>query len=81
MDKKISLKDRRLAEKEKKAQARKSFEEKYMVTCLSEGVCDLLWNKAWEDGHASGFHEVEMLYEDLAEIAKSSFRLGREQSE
>lgn len=29
---------------------------------------DLLWNKAWEHGHSSGLSEVEIWYNDLAEL-------------
>ncbi len=44
---------------------------------LPEAVTDLVFRKAWEDGHASGEHEVEQIYEDLAEIAKAAHAAGQ----
>ena len=29
---------------------------------------DLLWQKAWEQGHSSGLHEVAIVYADIAEL-------------
>jgi hypothetical protein len=31
---------------------------------------DLLWAKAWELGHSSGYDEVITIYEDLMELIK-----------
>lgn len=31
---------------------------------------DLLYDKAWEIGHANGFSEVEFWFEDLAELIR-----------
>lgn len=36
---------------------------------LTQAQFDLLWHKAWEDGHASGLHEVLYHFEDLYELA------------
>lgn len=35
-------------------------------------ISDLVFAKAWEDGHANGEHEVEQVYEDLAEIVMAT---------
>lgn len=29
---------------------------------------DLLWSKAWDHGHSSGYDEIISVYEDLAEL-------------
>lgn len=44
---------------------------------LSESVTDLVFRKAWEDGHGCGEHEVEQVYEDLAEIAQKAYEAGQ----
>lgn len=31
---------------------------------------DMLWSKAWERGHSSGYHEVYGVYNDLVELIK-----------
>lgn len=31
-------------------------------------ISDSVFRKAWEDGHGNGEHEVEMVYEEIAEI-------------
>lgn len=38
----------------------------------TEGMlkADLLWQKAWEFGHASGLYDVENWYNDLVELIK-----------
>ena len=33
-------------------------------------VQDLIFHKAWEDGHSSGYFEVEGFYEDYADFAE-----------
>ena len=40
-------------------------------------VTDKVFRKAWEDGHASGTHEVEQQYRELAEIVALAFDHGR----
>lgn len=36
---------------------------------VPEAAQEAIWNYAWEEGHASGYDEVEMHYRDLADIA------------
>jgi hypothetical protein len=36
---------------------------------VSEAQFDLLWNKAWEDGHSEGLQSVVFRFEELYEIA------------
>ena len=36
---------------------------------LSQGQFDLLWHKAWEDGHSNGLHSVVYYFEDFYELA------------
>lgn len=43
---------------------------------LPNAVRDAVWKKAWDDGHASGIHEVEMHYEELADIVKAAYEAG-----
>lgn len=33
-------------------------------------IDDRVYDKAWQEGHSSGLHEVEVHYEDLAELAQ-----------
>lgn len=64
--------DRREREWEEVQAERVQIEAEYGTTGMSQRVRDLIWNKAWEDGHASGMHEVRMQYDDLADIAKAA---------
>lgn len=43
---------------------------------LPKTVAAKVFDKAWEDGHANGEHEVAMHYEEIAEIAKAAFEAG-----
>jgi hypothetical protein len=47
---------------------RESLEQKHgMLTHLKR---DMLWQLAWEHGHASGYSEVILWYEELVELLK-----------
>jgi hypothetical protein len=37
-------------------------------------VDDKLFAKAWENGHSSGYHEVELIYCDLADLVLAACR-------
>ncbi|MFE6967209.1 hypothetical protein ACFVAJ_19145 [Agromyces sp. NPDC057679] len=37
---------------------------------LPEAVAPIIFERAWEDGHSSGYSEVESQYVDLAEFAR-----------
>lgn len=39
---------------------------------------DMIWRKAWEDGHSSGYSEVENYYMDLASFAEDAVTQNRE---
>jgi hypothetical protein len=36
-----------------------------------------IWGKSWEDGHSSGYNEVEGHYLDNADFAEFAFNAGR----
>jgi hypothetical protein len=63
------LKARRLAEQDRVKAFRVELESNVNLRGVSEGAKDKIWTLAWEYGHASGLHEVQMMYEDFAEIA------------
>lgn len=35
---------------------------------LPQSVRDAIWDKAWEDGHSSGLYNVEIHYEEVADL-------------
>jgi hypothetical protein len=41
------------------------------ASSLPTKIWDRLWAKAWEDGHAHGYHDVEMHYIDMADFAEA----------
>ena len=45
---------------------------KYLRPNVPDNVAQRVFDKAWEDGHASGIHEVEMHYDDLSEIVNAA---------
>jgi hypothetical protein len=47
---------------------RKSLEEEHGT--VGHPKADLLWEKAWEDGHSGGYGEVLNYYIDLVELVK-----------
>lgn len=58
-------------------QAEQDLRLKYLDPEMPAKVAERVFDKAWEDGHASGLHEVEMHYDDLAIIANHAFEAGR----
>lgn len=56
---------RRLSEE---ARERVRMEKKYGTYELKEAVRDKLWSMAWDQGHSSGYAEVEIYYADLAKL-------------
>lgn len=48
---------------------------KYLPDVPKE-VAAKVFDKAWEDGHANGLHEVEQHYEEIAEIVKAGYEAG-----
>jgi hypothetical protein len=59
---------KRLRDEENKRRLdfRIAMAEKYSVTGHPKE--SKLWNLAWEYGHAAGYHEVEMVYAEFAEL-------------
>lgn len=51
---------------------------KYLRLGVPDKVAARVFEKAWEDGHASGNHEVEQHYDDLSEIVNAAFKAGKE---
>lgn len=41
-------------------------------------VADKVYAMAWENGHSSGYDEVEGLYQDFAELARVAYEQGIE---
>jgi hypothetical protein len=52
--------------------------QKYLTPGVPDEVAAKVFDKAWEDGHASGTHEVEIHYDELSEIANAAFKAGRD---
>jgi hypothetical protein len=48
--------------------------EKYAPN-LPEKITNMIFNKAWDDGHASGEHEVEYAYDEIATIANALLKM------
>lgn len=52
------------------ASFRTQLHQEYLPGFPSE-VADLVWGKAYSDGHSSGFYEIENCYNDEADLVKS----------
>lgn len=68
--------DERVAQDLSNREARRGFEAQFRSyledTYASEipaGAYGAIFSKAWADGHSSGYGEVEMHYQDLAELS------------
>lgn len=68
--------DERVAQDLSNREARKDFEAQFRSyledTYASEipaGAYDVIFLKAWADGHSNGYNEVEMHYQDLAALS------------
>jgi hypothetical protein len=49
------------------------------ASSLPTAVQDRIWSKAWEDGHASGYSEIENHYIDNADFAEFAFNAGKQE--
>lgn len=62
----------RMARREAKRQEREAFRAKmeadYSTADLPSKARNLIWEKAWSDGHSEGYQAVEGHYADLADI-------------
>lgn len=54
--------------RELEAQWRAWLADEY-ASALPEAAQQAIWDYAWDQGHASGYNEVEMHYSDVAAIA------------
>ena len=48
----------------------------YGTDCLPQPVRDMIFSKAWSDGHSGGYGDVESHHDDFAEVALASFAAG-----
>lgn len=53
---------------------RQYLREEAGTEVLPVEVDDKLYAKAWEMGHSSGYHEVELMYCDLADLVVAAYR-------
>ena len=44
---------------------------------FSDEICELIYNKAYDDGHSSGLHEIASKYEELSEFVKDILNLNK----
>jgi len=44
---------------------------------FSDEICDMIYNKAYDDGHASGLHEIANIYVELSDFVKNILNLSR----
>jgi hypothetical protein len=57
-----------------RAEFRKDLEDEFGITAalaagsVTQEKADKLFNKAWEDGHSSGYREVALHYDELSEL-------------
>lgn len=56
------------------------LKQKYLRPGIPDEVAERVFRKAWDDGHASGNHEVEMQYDELSEIVNAAFKAGKKES-
>ena len=49
---------------------RKALEEEFALSEWPQPVLDAVYSKAWEDGHAYGYHEVACHYSELCDFVK-----------
>lgn len=67
---------RRIAREDRRDLLAQDLRQKYLRPQVPEDVAKRVFDKAWEDGHSAGDHEVEMHYDDLSEIANAAFKAG-----
>lgn len=46
----------------------------YLV--IPDLLAEMIYNKAYEDGHSSGFSEIEMIYADLSDLIRLAYDAG-----
>lgn len=66
---------RKAAQEKRAAEAKEHYDRMYFgigqpLAGLNEAQHAIVYSQAWEQGHASGYEEVEDHYADLAEMAR-----------
>ena len=69
-----ALAERRAKKAQERDRLRASLEADCGTAGMPQKVRDLMWRKAWEDGHSEGKQAILMHYDDLADIAKAAAR-------
>ena len=58
--------------------AKRRLRGQFLAASVPDEVADRLFTYAYREGHASGMHEVEFIYDDLADLVNAAFLAGRE---
>ena len=51
---------------------RSACETAFDIASVPQSALDLVWVKAWDDGHSAGYEEILIHYEELADIVKAA---------
>ena len=54
------------------AKIRQELEQRHRVDLLPQAALDLMFEKAWDDGHAYGLQAVADEYDDLVQIVEAA---------
>lgn len=73
----IDAEARREREAEQMAHYRSEFATEYGIDHLPREVVDLVWNLAWQEGHSSGYGQVEHYYGEYAPMVLAAFEAGQ----
>lgn len=68
MEEHESFRDRRILEAVRRANHRMALEREHGVT--GHPKAEMVYELAWEYGHANGYGEVATIYDDLVELIK-----------
>lgn len=58
--------------------AARRFRAQFLAANVPDEVADRVFGYAWREGHANGMHEVEMIYDDLADLVNIAYLAGKE---
>lgn len=70
------LRERLLKERDERERLSTRLAEAFLPN-LPPSVTGKVFERAWEDGHSGGEHEVEIHYEEIAVIALAAWEAGR----
>lgn len=68
--------DRFAKQQEERNAGAEALREKWLPG-VPVSVAQKVFDRAWEDGHANGWHEVEMHYQELAPLIEEAWEAGR----